>query len=127
MAQSILIQEAALKRLQARVQELESELAAQKANPRRAAASSAACLVAGKVTRSLTTAGMPSRNSRRRRITLGRQRQLLAAAVLWLARSRQRLAWPVASRLLRCLPACSISRGRKDREHHRRADNARRW
>ncbi len=30
MAQSILIQEAALKRLQARVQELESELAAQK-------------------------------------------------------------------------------------------------
>lgn len=63
MAQSILIQEAALKRLQARVQELESELAAQKANPRRAAASSAACLVAGKVTRSLTTAGMPSRNS----------------------------------------------------------------
>jgi hypothetical protein len=48
MAQSILIQEAALKRLQARVQELESELAAQKANPRWAAVSSAACLVAGK-------------------------------------------------------------------------------
>ncbi|CAH3553618.1 hypothetical protein AI3045V2_1700, partial [Enterobacter cloacae] len=33
MAQSILIQEAALKRLQARVQELESELAAQKSKP----------------------------------------------------------------------------------------------
>jgi hypothetical protein len=48
MAQSILIQEAALKRLQARVQELESELAAQKANPRWAAVSSAACLVAEK-------------------------------------------------------------------------------
>jgi hypothetical protein len=104
MAQSILIQEAALKRLQARVQELESELAAQKANPRRAAVFSAACLVVGKATRSRTTAGMPSRNSHRRRIIHGRQRRLrlLAAAVLWQARSRQPLAWPVAS----CWPRC---------------------
>lgn len=113
MAQSILIQEAALKRLQARVQELESELAAQKSKPSTGGSFLGGLFGGGKSTRSLTTAGMPSRNSRRRRITLGRQRLLLAAAVLWLARSRQPLAWPVASRLPRCLPACSISRGRK--------------
>ena len=110
MAQSILIQEAALKRLQARVQELESELAAQKSKPSTGGSFLGGLFGGGK---SLTTAGMPSRNSRRRRITLGRQLRLLAAVVLWLARSRQPLAWPVASRLLRCLPACSISRGRK--------------
>jgi hypothetical protein len=114
MAQSILIQEAALKRLQARVQELESELAAQKANPRRAAVSSAACLWQD-VTRSLTTAGMPSRNStgaglsRRQRYS---RRRFVAGA----------LQTAAGGRCSACRDAYqhvpSVAAG--DREHHRR-------